>query len=149
MDAISHFKKHIETFLNLVGPKQIEFEHFSWLGTQYQMFGESFEMAVNVLALSPSSNLHPGIYFFEAAMYFIQKRKAASQFKTLFASITQEEINNFNAFLDPKNRIFIGQLPWRNDSAGGEFNNNDEIGFKALQLREVNFDNNVSFCNFH
>ena len=45
-DAIAHFRHHIELFRPRMGPKQLLFEHYAWLSSQYEMFGGLFEGAV-------------------------------------------------------------------------------------------------------
>lgn len=36
-DAISHFRRHIDFYKDLVGYRALEFEHYAWLSKQYAL----------------------------------------------------------------------------------------------------------------
>lgn len=109
LDAIAHFKKHIDIFQTKFIDK-IEFEHYAWLAKQFSMFGELFDMAIGMFNLSPSSSQNPGTYFYESAMYTIQRRD--SRLKNINLSLEEKDlINNVILNSKSKNEIeYIGQL---------------------------------------
>lgn len=78
LDAISHFKKHVDIFRHKVDSPSLEFEHRNWLSKQFAMFGNLFELAVTA-GLVPSQSQHPGFYFFEAAVEAIARRKLSKR----------------------------------------------------------------------
>lgn len=121
MDAISHFRKHIEIFQNKSPPIQIEFEHHGWLSDQFFIFAELFDMAVNQFNLTPSSSQHPGVYYFDAASHMIERRKSAATIVLDRTQVNAEEANFLSTIVDSQNREFIGQFAWKNDLPGMQF----------------------------
>ena len=118
MDAIVHFRKHIEIFQNKSFTAQIEFEHYAWLSDQFLIFAELFEMAVKSFNLSPSSNQHPGVYYFDAATHMIDRRRCAAEIGLDCSQISVEEANFLCAIVNCQNREFVGQLAWKSDLPG-------------------------------
>lgn len=105
-DAISYFKNHIEIFQNKFVSNQIEFEHYGWLSKQFRMFAELFDMAVNFFNLIPTSNHHPGIYYFESATYLVKRRNSSKLFNHLKKELNADSFDsNVN---DAVNVEFIG-----------------------------------------
>lgn len=158
MDAISNFRKHVDIFQNKQTTNQGGFEQFAWLSEQFQIFAELFEMAVNSLSLAPSSNHHPGVYFFEAASYMSERRKAA---RSIDVTFTKEEAAYLSAITNVQNREFVGQFAWNSDLSGKLvdfvftvmlnqftfFLDTDKIKFAnmAIQFNESQVDHTVSY----
>lgn len=124
MDAISHFRKHIEIFQNRPPPPSaasIEFEHHGWLSDQFLVFAELFEMAIITFNLAPSSSQHPGVYFFDASTHMLERRRAAAQAinrEELMRSVSQEEVLLLGEIVDSQAREFIGQFSFKHDLPG-------------------------------
>lgn len=106
LDAIAHFKKHIDIFQAKFIDK-FEFEHYAWLAKQFSMFGELFDMAISMFNLSPSSSQNPGTYFYESAMYTIQRRN--SRFRNIHLTLDEKYLID-NATSKPNEIEYIGQL---------------------------------------
>lgn len=143
MDAISNFRKHVDIFQNKQTTNQGGFEQFAWLSEQFQIFAELFEMAVNSLSLAPSSNHHPGVYFFEAASYMSERRKAA---RSIDVTFTKEEAAYLSAITNVQNREFVGQFAWNSD-----LSDTDKIKFAnmAIQFNESQVDHTKLLINLY
>lgn len=120
MDAISHFRKHIEIFQNRSpSSPTIAFEHHAWLSDQFLIFAELFEMAISTFNLAPSSSQHPGVYFFDASTHMIERRKAAFSGafnrNELQASVAPEEAAILGEIVNCGKREFIGQFSFKHD----------------------------------
>ncbi len=128
MDAISHFRKHIEIFQNRPPPPSvaasIEFEHHGWLSDQFLVFAELFELAISTFSLAPSSSQHPGVYFFDASTHMLERRRAVAQVinrEELLRGVSPEEAAILGAIVNCEAREFIGQFSFRHDLPGRAF----------------------------
>lgn len=136
-DAIFQFKNHVDIFQNKLVSNQIEFEHYAWLSKQFRLFGDVFEMAVNFLNLAPTSNHHPGIYYFESASYMVKRRKFAQNFLPL--SLQEGEDKTLQSLIDQWQRNeFIGHTLFNVEP------DTENICFKALKFKEQSVDHTVS-----
>jgi trafficking protein particle complex subunit 11 len=77
-DSINQFKTHVEKYKHLAGFKELLFEHYAWLSTQYYGFAELFCDAIKN-GLPALQTQHPGIYFHKAAEYVGRRKEAFLQ----------------------------------------------------------------------
>ncbi|KAK4473809.1 hypothetical protein MN116_003143 [Schistosoma mekongi] len=73
-DAISQFRRHINFFTNLVGLRQLAFEHEAWMSKQFEILGDLFQEAIKS-SLTPLMTQHPGLYYQEASRHAICRRQ--------------------------------------------------------------------------
>lgn len=62
LDAIPHFRKHIEHFRQRTGIQGLEFEHAAWMTKQFEIFGDLFHEAIRQ-GLAALQTQHPGFYY--------------------------------------------------------------------------------------
>lgn len=107
-EAITQFRRYIDTFKQHTKSPEYAFEHSAWLSQQYLMFADQFHQAVTD-GTKASKTQHPGHYYYEGAMQMIERRKNISDYTNdeirssqmpvtneLLAMITT---NNFTKFL--------------------------------------------------
>lgn len=137
IDAIGHFKKHIEHFRNKFEPK-LEFEHRNWMSIQYSKFGTLFDQAVTA-GLVPSLSQHPGYYFYEASCESIKRRKTAECLQ-LDETYLQAYNQLYEESIQPTN--YFGHRFWRAKYQPNDIPNADlELqGLKFLTYRETIID---------
>ena len=73
-EAITQFRKYIDTFKQHTIAPDYAFEHSAWLSQQYLMFADLFQQAVTG-GTKASKAQHPGFYYLEAASQMIERRK--------------------------------------------------------------------------
>uniref|UniRef100_A0A6P7H0Z7 Trafficking protein particle complex subunit 11-like n=1 Tax=Diabrotica virgifera virgifera TaxID=50390 RepID=A0A6P7H0Z7_DIAVI len=106
-DAISQFKSHIDRFKARMGFHELTFEHYAWLSKQYSVFGDIFDEAVK-MGLPAVLTQHPGIYYYQAAQYCLQRKKLCQELCAKVTAYSQPDP------LEGANLIeFYGQRPWR------------------------------------
>lgn len=83
-DAITQFGRHIRNYRSSVGVAEREFEHWTWMCRQYQVFGELLEKTYATstnsgpLAFVPSLQ-SPAYYFEHAAILALRRKKHAKR----------------------------------------------------------------------
>lgn len=107
-EAITQFKKYIDTFKLHTKSPEYAFEHSAWLSQQYLMFADLFHQAVTN-GTKASKTQHPGYYYYEAAMQMIERRKNITEYtnddiRSYQMPVTNELLsmittNNFASFL--------------------------------------------------
>jgi hypothetical protein len=107
-EAITQFKKYIDTFKQHTKSPEYAFEHSAWLSQQYLMFADLFHQAVTN-GTKASRAQHPGLYYYEAAMQMIERRKniteytndeiRSSQMPVTVELLKMITTNNFASFL--------------------------------------------------
>lgn len=107
-EAITQFKKYIDTFKQHTRSPEYSFEHAAWLSQQYLMFADLFHQAV-VDGVKASKAQHPGYYYHEAAIQMIERRKNITEYtndsiRSNTMPVTNELLsmittNNFTSFL--------------------------------------------------
>lgn len=78
-DALTQFKKFIETFKQHTISPEYAFENAAWLSQQYLMFADLFDAAVKQ-GTKANRGQHPGVYYFEAALQMIERRKNITEY---------------------------------------------------------------------
>lgn len=78
-EAITQFKKYIDTFRQHTRSPEYAFEHAAWLSQQYLMFADTFNDGV-CNGVKASKAQHPGIYYHEAAMQMIIRRQNITEY---------------------------------------------------------------------
>lgn len=78
-EAITQFRKYIDTFKQHTKSPEYAFEHSAWLSQQYLMFADLFHQAVTN-GTKASKTQHPGHYYYEAAMQMIERRKNITEY---------------------------------------------------------------------
>ncbi|KAH9390206.1 Trafficking protein particle complex subunit 11 [Tyrophagus putrescentiae] len=153
MDAISHFRKHIEIFQNRPPPPSvaasIEFEHHGWLSDQFLVFAELFELAISTFSLAPSSSQHPGVYFFDASTHMLERRRAAAQVinrEEMLRGVSGEEAAILGAIVNCEAREFIGQFSFRHDLPEAD---RIKLAYRALQYRELSVDHTALLISLY
>lgn len=153
MDAISHFRKHIEIFQNRPPPPSvaasIEFEHHGWLSDQFLVFAELFELAISTFSLAPSSSQHPGVYFFDASTHMLERRRAVAQVinrEELLRGVSPEEAAILGAIVNCEAREFIGQFSFRHDLPEAD---RIKLAYRALQYRELSVDHTALLISLY
>lgn len=107
-EAITQFKKYLDTFKQHTRAPEYAFEHSAWLSQQYLMFADMFHSAVSN-GMKASRIQHPGYYYYESAMQMIERRKNITEYtndeiRSSQMPVTQELLsmitaNNFATFL--------------------------------------------------
>lgn len=140
LDAISHFKKHIDIFRSKVDAPELEFEHRNWVSKQFAMFGSLFESAV-ATGLVPSQSQNPGFYFFEAAIEAIARRKVS---KRLLAELPAD-LPLVQDLSSSEQTEFFGQRVWRPGCQAHEtLDTEREVsGIMSLQVAESTVNHSV------
>ncbi|VEN53813.1 unnamed protein product [Callosobruchus maculatus] len=138
-DAISQFKSHIDRFRGRIGFQELAFEHYAWLSKQYSVFGDIFDEAVK-LGLPAVQTQHPGIYYQQAALQAILRKKACKELcSTVIAYPSPDPLEGAN------NIEFYGQRPWRPGKMTSEPPDPhlEAMGIQAIQYLEklVNHSN--------
>ena len=96
--AISTFRKHIETFRRHEGPQDLSFQHQHWLAAENSHFARMFADAIDGI-----QTLNPGMYYVIAAEHAKARRDIAKRLSPP---------NSPTPFLPPAPR-FYGQYSWR------------------------------------
>lgn len=78
-EAITQFRKYIDTFKQHTKSPEYAFEHSAWLSQQYLMFADLFHQAI-ANGTKASKAQHPGYYYFEAATQMIERRKNSTEY---------------------------------------------------------------------
>lgn len=78
-EAITQFRKYVDTFKQHTKAPEYAFEHSAWLSQQYLMFADLFHQAV-ASGTKASKVQHPGYYYFEAANQMIERRKNITEY---------------------------------------------------------------------
>lgn len=107
-EAITQFKKYVDTFKQHTKAPEYSFEHAAWLSQQYLMFADLFHQAVQN-GVKASKAQHPGYYYYEAAMQMIDRRKnitiytndieRSKQMPVTNELLTMITTSNFTSFL--------------------------------------------------
>ncbi|CAB3373976.1 Hypothetical predicted protein [Cloeon dipterum] len=138
-DAIAQFRKHIDLFKNMVGPKEISFEHHAWLSKQFCVFGELFDEAIHH-GLPAVQTQHPGIYFHQAAQHSMDRKNACL-----------ENCQDINIYPQPdpldglEDLEFYGQRPWRPGKLSAEPADavKEKEAIQALQFKEKSVNHSM------
>lgn len=142
LDAISHFKKHVELFRSKLDSPELEFEHRNWLSRQFATFASLFELAV-ASGLLPSQSQNPGFYYFEAAMEAIARRKIS---KGLLAGISDTPLSSSHPVTQALEEMeFFGQRAWRPGCQAHETLDpeREAAGIRELQVAESTVNHSV------
>ncbi|KAJ8683030.1 hypothetical protein QAD02_018822 [Eretmocerus hayati] len=131
-DSISQFRSHIERYKSRTGPKELMFEHYSWLSGQYSTFAELFDEAIKQ-GLPAVQTQHPGYYFQLAATYATQRHKAC---KELCSGVLSYP--NPDPLAGEEKLEFYGQRPWRPGKLNAEPADmiREAAAIQALQFKE-------------
>lgn len=78
-EAITQFKKHVETFKQHTKAPEYAFEHAAWLSQQYLLFADLFSQAV-ANGVKASKSQQPGHYYYEGAMQMMIRRQNTTEF---------------------------------------------------------------------
>ncbi|XP_072378300.1 trafficking protein particle complex subunit 11 [Diabrotica undecimpunctata] len=138
-DAISQFKSHIDRFKARMGFHELTFEHYAWLSKQYSVFGDIFDEAVK-MGLPAVLTQHPGIYYYQAAQYSLQRKKLCQELCAKVTAYPQPDP------LEGANLIeFYGQRPWRpgklnSDPPDPQVEGNGIIALQFLE-KQINHSN--------
>lgn len=113
-EAITQFRKFIDTFKYHTKDADYAFEHSAWLSQQYSLFADLFEEAI-VRGVKASKLQHPGYYYLEVAMQMIERRKNLTEYTNdslRFSNmpVTQELLSMFTTRDFPS---FLVQCGWR------------------------------------
>ncbi|XP_058808677.1 trafficking protein particle complex subunit 11 [Phymastichus coffea] len=138
-DAIAQFRSHTERFKTRTGPKELMFEHYAWISSQYSTFAELFNEAIRQ-GLPAVQTQHPGYYFQLAATYATQRHNACKQL-----------CEGVNSCPDPdplageEKLEFYGQRPWRPGKLNAEPADitREAAAIKALQYKEKSVNHSV------
>eukprot|EP01130_Rhizamoeba_saxonica_P014178 TRINITY_DN6163_c0_g1_i1.p1 TRINITY_DN6163_c0_g1~~TRINITY_DN6163_c0_g1_i1.p1 ORF type:complete len:651 (-),score=131.63 TRINITY_DN6163_c0_g1_i1:1301-3253(-) len=79
-DAINQFKYHMATYKNDVGDPVLEFQHYNWIGRQYQTFGELMDSHGEDLQANSRTWHHPGFYYHAASSNYQKRRAIISEY---------------------------------------------------------------------
>ncbi|XP_011496669.1 PREDICTED: trafficking protein particle complex subunit 11 [Ceratosolen solmsi marchali] len=131
-EAIAQFRSHVDRFMTRTGPKELMFEHHTWICTQYSIFAELFNEAIRQ-GLPAVQTQHPGYYFQMAANHALQRHNAC-----------KELCNNVDVYPDPdplageEKLEFYGQRPWRPGKLNAEPADltREAAAIQALQYKE-------------
>eukprot|EP01137_Pigoraptor_chileana_P004946 Opistho-2@47332 len=74
LEAIEQFRRHCAFYRRLIGPDEIEFQHYAWLSRQYRQFADIFDSAIRRGTASGDQTHHPGFYYRTAAEYAATRR---------------------------------------------------------------------------
>ncbi|CAB0043416.1 unnamed protein product [Trichogramma brassicae] len=89
-DAIAQFRSHTERFRTRTGPRELMFEHYAWLSSQYSTFAELFDEAIRQ-GLPAVQTQHPGYYFQLAATHATQRHSAYKELCDASSVIMESE----------------------------------------------------------
>lgn len=78
-EAITQFKRYMDTFKQHTKAPEYAFEHAAWLSQQYLMFADLFHKAV-AGGVKANKAQHPGYYYHEAAMQMIERRENITEY---------------------------------------------------------------------
>lgn len=113
IDSISQFRKHIDILKNKSEPQELAFEHAAWLSKQYSLFADLFDNAI-LAGLGASQLQHPGVYYYEASLQAMQRKKLSTAFMSDPNLYDDSFIDLYNSILIPQEPMeFFGQRPWR------------------------------------
>ncbi|XP_014236114.1 trafficking protein particle complex subunit 11 [Trichogramma pretiosum] len=131
-DAIAQFRSHTERFRTRTGPRELMFEHYAWLSSQYSTFAELFDEAIRQ-GLPAVQTQHPGYYFQLAATHATQRHNA---YKELCDNVT--EYPNPDPLAGEEKLEFYGQRPWRPGKLNAEPADmtREAAAIQALQYKE-------------
>lgn len=109
-DAVSQFQKHVNIFRSKEYDDKLLFEYYAWMGKQFAIFGEIFDLAIES-GLVANQTQHPGFYFYEAVLLFMKRKKAIEPYRKILPDIDSKiAINMIEESLQSE---FYGQRPWR------------------------------------
>ncbi|CAB4031724.1 trafficking particle complex subunit 11-like, partial [Paramuricea clavata] len=108
LDAISHFRKHIDFFKERAGNPELAFEHLAWLSKQFSVFGDLFDEAIKN-GLTAIQTQHPGFYYQQSANHSVIRRQLS---EGLCHHIPPDTVS-FNPLEQAGNLEYFGQRPWR------------------------------------
>jgi hypothetical protein len=135
LDAIAHFRKHIDFFKSKIGIADVSFEHSAWMTKQFQVFGDLFDEAIKVGGLTAIQTQHPGFYYQQAAYHSMTRKALAAKIQPSTPAIS-EVLDNLN------NLDYYGQRPWRQGHQSIEPPDlaKEKDGIISLQLLESKVD---------
>lgn len=112
-EAITQFKKYIDTFKQHTRSPEYAFEHAAWLSQQYLMFADVFHQAVTS-GVKASKAQHPGIYYHEAVMQMIVRRQNITEYTNDTIRSNQMPITNeLLSMITTSNFVsFLNQCGW-------------------------------------
>ncbi|CAM1313193.1 TRAPPC11 (predicted) [Pycnogonum litorale] len=133
LEAISHFRKHLDTFKQKEGCKELLFEHSAWISKQFEHFGDLFDDAIKQ-GLTAIQTQHPGFYYQQAANHAILRKQHCYSLCQNVDVIIKKELLANDASME-----FYGQRPWRpsNQSIDPPDPQKEKDGIQALQHREI------------
>nr|XP_039247855.1 trafficking protein particle complex subunit 11-like [Styela clava] len=139
LEAISQFRRHVDSFKPKAGNEELMFEHSAWMSKQFTVFGDLFDEAIKA-GLAAIQTQHPGFYYQQAAYYAQERRTHA---KSLCSVATEQEYPS-NDPLDTSGQPldFYGQRPWRqgHQSIDPPDANKEKDGILALKHQEATID---------
>ncbi|KAG1672672.1 Trafficking protein particle complex subunit 11 [Nymphon striatum] len=133
LEAISQFRKHIDTFKQKEGCNELLFEHSAWLSKQFENFGDLFDDAIKQ-GLAAIQTQHPGFYYQQAANHAMIRKECCYQLcKTVNTYPAEDPLSN------EESMEFYGQRPWRPGSQSMEPPDpqKEKEGIIALKYREI------------
>lgn len=112
-EAITQFKKYIDTFKQHTKSPDYVFEHSAWLSQQYLMFADLFHQAV-VGGIKASRTQHPGYYYYEAVMQMIERRKNITEYTNDDIRSNQMPVTNelLSMITTSNFALFLRQCGW-------------------------------------
>lgn len=112
-DAITQFKKFIDTFKQHTNSPEYSFENAAWLSQQYMMFADQFDNAV-LQGTKANRSQHPGMYYFEAALQYVERRKNVTEYTNDNIRSNQMPVTNeLLAMITTQNfASFLRQCGW-------------------------------------
>lgn len=112
-EAITQFRKHIDTFKQHTKSPEYAFEHAAWLSQQYLLFADLFSQAVTQ-GVKTSKSQHPGHYYYEAAMQMIVRRKNITEYTNDFIRSNQMPVTReLLTVINPSSfASFLRQCGW-------------------------------------
>lgn len=134
-EALTQFKRYIDTFKQHTKAPMYAFEHAAWLSQQYLMFADLFHQAV-VGGVKASKAQHPGYYYHEAAMQMIERRQNITEYTNDSIRSNQMPVTNelLSMITTTNFPTFLRQCGW----TCVEANIGPPIAPISLELRKSN-----------
>lgn len=112
-EAITQFKKHIDTFKQHTKSPEYSFEHAAWLSQQYLLFADLFSEAITE-GVKASKAQHPGLYYYEAGMQMIARRQNITEYTNDYIRSNQMPVTReFLTMINSANfASFLRQCGW-------------------------------------
>eukprot|EP00007_Cunea_sp_BSH-02190019_P004543 CAMPEP_0174242618 /NCGR_PEP_ID=MMETSP0417-20130205/28537_1 /TAXON_ID=242541 /ORGANISM="Mayorella sp, Strain BSH-02190019" /LENGTH=1199 /DNA_ID=CAMNT_0015322037 /DNA_START=109 /DNA_END=3708 /DNA_ORIENTATION=+ len=115
-EACTQFQKHVNTWQDMIGTPHREYEHWDWLSSQFEVFGDLMACANPASPNATPGVLHAGYYYQAAASYTQERRKQAkriydemSRVQTYSKILLECKKNGSStAFLQPSD-VYFGQ----------------------------------------